>query len=400
VKEVYSLLKCHRFNNIFFMDGDFLYLLVCKFNMKFFFQPLLYCALYCLPFFEPVNAQTQFTSSRPAINQVFSSKDLFENDEVLSIKLTGDIRELINDREEKAKYHSLIFSYKTDSSEVSFPVEARTRGHFRKEAGNCDYPPILLHFLKNAVPDSSVFKGQTKLKLVMPCQGDEYVIREWMVYKMYELITPKSFRAKLVRVELNDSKRKKTFAPFYGILLEEEEHMAIRNQTVLLKNKMQPQQIDPGCFLTMAVFEYLIGNTDWSVQYLQNIKLLAADSNAVPVTVPYDFDHAGVVNTPYAKPAEELEMSSVIERRYRGYCVPDMKKFDSVIALYNHLKTAFYQLYTGCHLLDAKYIKATVSYFDEFYKTINDPVSLRKEFSYPCDKNKTGNVVIKGMKND
>ncbi|MFI5185325.1 MAG: hypothetical protein ACHQF0_01225 [Chitinophagales bacterium] len=368
--------------------------------MKFFLQLSLFGALYCLPFFTLVNAQTPFTSSVSAINQPSSPRDFFDNDGVLSIKLSGNLRELINDRGENPKYHSLIFSYKADRTEVSFAVEARTRGHFRKEAGNCNYPPILLHFLKSDSLNASIFKGQTTLKLVMPCQGDEYVVREWMVYKMYELITPKSFRARLVRVELNDTKKKKSTSPFYGILLEEEEHMALRNQTVLLKRKMRPEQIDPGSFLTMAVFEYLIGNTDWSVQYLQNIKLLATDSNSVPVTVPYDFDHAGVVNTPYAKPAEELEMSSVMERRYRGYCVPDMKKFDSVIALYNHLKTAFYQMYTGCELLDAKYIKTTISYFDEFYKTVNDPVSLQKEFSYPCDKNKTGNVVIKGMKND
>jgi hypothetical protein len=232
----------------------------------------------------------------------------------------------------------------------------------------------------------------------MPCQGDEYVVREWMVYKLYELITAKSFKARLVSVEFEDTKKSKTAAPFYGILLEDEQQMATRNRNVLLKNKLQPQQTDPTCFLTMAVFEYCIGNTDWSVQYLQNIKLLAADSNSIPITVPYDFDHAGVVSAPYAKPAEELEMRSVLERRYRGYCVPDMKRFDSVVSLYNQLRPSIYYLYSNCSLLEAKYIKTTLAYFDEFYQTINDPVALQKEFSYPCDANKTGNVVIKGMK--
>ena len=44
-------------------------------------------------------------------------------------------------------------------------------------------------------------------------------------------------------------------------------------------------------------FEYMIGNTDWSVEYLQNIKLATVDSNSAPITIPYDFDHAGIVNT-------------------------------------------------------------------------------------------------------
>ena len=163
---------------------------------------------------------------------------------------------------------------------------------------------------------------------------------------------------------------------------------------------MRPDQTDQEAFLTMAVFEYLVGNTDWSVQYLQNIKLLAPDSSAVPATVPYDFDLAGIVDAPYAKPAEELDMNSVRQRRYRGYCIYDMKKFEPVIALYNRLKKDIYSIYTGCPLLDEKYKKATVKYLDEFYATINDPKKWQKDFTYPCDPNGTGNVVIKGLRED
>ncbi len=134
------------------------------------------------------------------------------------------------------------------------------------------------------------------------------------------------------------------------------------------------------------------------IQYLQNIKLIAADSNAVPTTVPYDFDMSGLVSTPYARPAEELNMISVRQRRYRGYCMQDMKKFDETIALYNNLKKDIYGVIENCPLLDAKYISSTLKFFDEFYATINNAASLKKEFGYPCDKNGTGNVVIKGLR--
>ena len=333
-------------------------------------------------------------------HEVSSEAGLFETDEVLDIKLTGNIRELMNDRADNPQYHPLVVSYKQeDGSEISISAEAKTRGHFRRTMGNCTYPPLQLHFSKSDTLFGSIFKEQNKLKLVVPCQGYEYVIREWLVYRMYNLVTPKSFRTRLVKVELNDTKRKKAVTPFYGILLEEEQQMAKRNHDVLIKRQTRPEQTDPDAFLKMAVFEYLIGNTDWSVQY-QNIKLLAADSTAVPIAVPYDFDHAGVVGAPYAKPAEELQMNSVRERRYRGYCIPDMKRFDDVIAFYNHLRTDIYKLYADCSLLDIKYVKATTLYFDEFYNTINNPIALQKEFSYPCDKNGTGNVVIKGLKED
>ncbi len=98
----------------------------------------------------------------------------------------------------------------------------------------------------------------------MPCQGEQYIIREWLVYKLYNLITPKSFRARLVKIKLEDEKDKKHPSPFYGMLLEEEQQMAKRNGSVSINKKLRPEQTDNNSFLTMAVFEYLIGNTDWS----------------------------------------------------------------------------------------------------------------------------------------
>jgi hypothetical protein len=258
----------------------------------------------------------------------------------------------------------------------------------------------LIQFPKDGPQLSSAFREQKKLKLVMPCQGEEYVIREWLVYKLYNLVTPKSFRARLVKVKLEDARNKKSIAPFYGILLEEEKQMAKRNRAVAVEQKLRPEQTQADAFLNMTVFQYLIGNTDWSVQYLHNIKLLMPESQAVPVTVPYDFDHAGIVNAPYAHPAEELRMRSVRERRYRGYCMQDMKAFEPVIAQYNRLKNDIYKTYSDCPLLDAKYIKSTLQYLDEFYATINNPKAWQKEFGYPCDKKGTGNVVIKGLKEE
>ena len=328
-------------------------------------------------------------------------KDLFGSDEVLSITLKGNIRELLNDRATKSTYRSVTLSYLSkDSNAVTIPVQMKTRGHFRKIKGNCKYPPLQISFPADVSGLSPLFSGQTKLKLVMPCAGDEYVVREWLVYKIYNLVTPKSFRARLVRIELHDIKSKKQQGPFYGFLIEDEKNMAERNKASAVTQKLRPQETQQDAFLTMAVFQYLIGNTDWSVQYLQNIKLLKTDSYPQVITVPYDFDHAGIVNAPYAQPAEELLMKSVQERRYRGYCMTDLKVFEKPIALYNGLKNDIYNLYTKNNLLDEKYIKSVTRYLDEFYATINDPRAWQKDFAYPCDKNGTGNVVIKGLKED
>jgi hypothetical protein len=167
---------------------------------------------------------------------------------------------------------------------------------------------------------------------------------------------------------------------------------------VSVERKLLPEHVKRQEFLEMAVFQYLIGNTDWSIEYLQNIKLLAADSTSQPTAVPYDFDHAGIVNAPYAKPAEELVMSSVRERRYRGYCLKDLREFEGVIERYVTLKNDIYGLYADCTLLDDNFKNQIKKYLDGFYKTVNNEKSWQRAFSYPCNKNGTGNVVIAGLK--
>ena len=328
--------------------------------------------------------------------------ELFETNDVLNIKLSGDLRNLFNDRDDNAKYHAITVSYvAADGKIISIPAKAKTRGNFRRKLGDCVYPPIWLDFSENKNLQTSLFNGQVRLKLVMPCRGDEYVIREYLLYRLYNLITEKSFRTRLVKIEAEDDRRKKKTGSFYGILLEEDKQMAKRNHCVLVKrNMLSKQSTEKDAFLKMAVFEYLIGNTDWSVEVQQNIRLLAKDSIGIPTTVPYDFDHAGLVNAPYALPAEELQMSSVRERRYRGYCIKDMKQFEGVIAFYNNLKKDIYALYTNCSLIDSKYLKSSLQYLDEFYSTINNPKKLQEEFGYPCLPNGTGNIIIKGMKED
>lgn len=328
------------------------------------------------------------------------SSELFNDDKLLEMTLSGDVTGLMKDRGEDPKYHNFKLSYKDSNDNlIDVPVQIKARGHFRKMKQNCNYPPLLLNFSKET-SINSIFSQQDKIKLVTPCRDEKYVVREYLVYKMYNLITPKSFKARLVKFDFasNDPKAK-DIEPLYGILLEEEDQMAKRNNAVSVETQLvKPQQTQADDFLNMAVFEYLIGNTDWSVQYRQNVKLIAKDSVSITSTVPYDFDHAGIIGAPYALPAPELQLGSTRERRYRGYCIKDMKQFDGVLSIYNQHKDDLYKLYTENALLDEGFKKSTVKYLDEFYKTINDPKRLKSEFQYPCRVDGTGNVVIQGLK--
>jgi hypothetical protein len=274
------------------------------------------------------------------------SSSLFDTEEIMELTLRGDLRTVFKDRGDDSQYYPATIQYQDDLELMNIPLRIKTRGHFRKMPSNCRYPPILLNFAKSTTPKSSVFAGQDKVKLVTPCQGDQYVIHEYLVYKLYNLITPKSFRARLMKVIYQDTLKNKSSDPYYGILLEEEKQMANRNlSNSLEKIGMRPEGTHKGDFLKMAVFQYMIGNTDWSVQYQQNIKLIFADSTSLPSTVPYDFDHAGIVRAPYANPAPELQLSSTLQRSYRGYCIPDMNQFKEVFETFNQLKNDFYAIF-------------------------------------------------------
>jgi hypothetical protein len=326
------------------------------------------------------------------------AQELFGSDSILQIKISGDLRSLMADDGDDPSQHPIDIQYQDDKGATRrLSIAARTRGNFRRTMGGCTYPPIMLLFHDSVKVAGTLFHQQKKLKLVMPCKGDQYVAKEYLAYRVYQLLTPMAFKARLVKLTLEDTRKNKTSEPFLAMLLEEEHQLATRNNMVSVEKKIGPRQAEVSAFHRMAVFEYFIGNTDWSVEYLQNVKLLAKDSNGIAYTVPYDFDHAGIVSPPYAKPAEQLELSSVRERRYRGYCLTDLNLLKPFFTEFQQARDKINSLYETASYLDASNKKTAVKFIDDFYKVMADEEKWKKEFAYPCDKNGTGNVIISGI---
>ena len=340
-----------------------------------------------------------FTSFHPKAeveNHVYNENGLFSHDSVLNIRLTGNIRTLLRDRSDEGQYHAVSISYADeDGQTVSIPIRSKTRGNFRRQKSNCTYPPLLLNFVKK-LTKNTLFEGQDKMKLVMPCTNDEFVVREYLAYKLYNLVTEKSYKARLVRVSLFDVQKNKEEGNFFGILLEEDDQMAERNGMKIIEKKMiQPQAIEKETFLKMTVFEYMIGNCDWSLPYLHNTRIMAFDSLSIPYVVPYDFDHSGFVSAPYAHPPEALNLSSTRERRYRGYCVEDLNEYKPIIDFYNRKKPEFYKTITDCPQASSRFVKSTISWLDDFYTTINNEKYLANDFLFPCRQQV--DYIIKGL---
>ena len=344
------------------------------------------------------------TSSSVALQaDTLSSKSqgLFDSNEVLELVLEGKVSELLEDRGEDPSYHLMKLHYREGNSpEASLDLRVRVRGNFRRLKENCKKPPLKFNFKKHEVPESSIFAGQKELKLVVPCDGEKYVVREYLTYKLYNLITDYSFRVRLVRFSYQDTDKNEFTDPVHAFLIEDQDILASRKEATLYdRNNLRPENIDEESFLRMSVFDYLIGNTDWSVQFQHNLKILFLDEDKVYVAVPYDFDLVGLVSSPYAKPAEALKLRSVRDRVYRGYCMKDLSRLEPILAEFHEIKPKIYALYIGNEMLEKNYIKSTIKYFDDFYETIDNRRKRNKAFSYPCKEYGTGNVVISGMDN-
>jgi hypothetical protein len=70
-----------------------------------------------------------------------------------------------------------------------------------------------------------------------------------------------------------------------------------------------------------VLFQYLIGNTDFSFAALHNTRAVQLrDGTVLPVA--YDFDFSGLVAAHYATPDPRMGIRKVTERRFRGPCKP------------------------------------------------------------------------------
>jgi hypothetical protein len=311
---------------------------------------------------------------------------LFQKKEVLKITVESNMKVLLKDRGENPIYHWGRLTYMDEQGDsVVLPLKIKVRGNFRRSAVNCKFPPLMLDFPQKK-GKKTLFHGQNKLKLVTECQKEDYVFHEYLTYEMYNLVTPFSFKARLTEVTYIDSAGKRKPEVAYGFFLENEEQLGKRNRAKNFYNKnLSMALMDSVDMATVALFEYLIGNNDWSIGALHNIKLFT-QTGKLFIPVPYDFDHAGIVEAPYALPPPQLEIASVRERLYRGLNYsPNV--FQMAFDKFNSLKPQIYALYEGNPLLSSSYIKRTTKYIDEFYEAINDPKAIKKYFVAGRTKN-------------
>jgi hypothetical protein len=329
----------------------------------------------------PVHWQLPADTAGPAPHRLFDSA------EPIDIAITADFRAVGKDRGTEKRLHPGVLSYRSPAGDtVSVNVQLRTRGHYRLRL--CEYPPLKVDFDRTAVAHT-LFAHQGSLKLVVQCRGNRtyanYLLEEYLIYRVSNLLTPLSFRARLARVTYVDSNGRNTPATRYAFFLEDDDRMARRNHMQVFEQKgIHQEETDFEQMGLLALFQYLIGNTDWSVAALHNI-VLVRDSLGILFPVPYDFDWSGVISPPYAQPDPRLGIRTVRDRTYRGAC-RTADDFAPLFAQFNAAKDSIYALYRGQPDLEPKRVEQALGYYDEFYRTINEPRRAKRELIDACPR--------------
>lgn len=317
------------------------------------------------------------------------NRPLFRNHEPLALVLTSDFKALGKERDERSpKRFEATIAVGSDPASPGVSVKLGTRGHSRLRPVTCGFPPIRVEFPKDGTA-GTLFEGQKQLKLVTHCRDvddyEQYVLQEHLIYRIHNLLTPHSFRARLAKMTYVDAATRKPVATRFGMFVEDDDDVARRGdwRTIDIPNA-QFKDLDSDSLMLMMVFEYMIGNTDVSIVRVHNVRLMQDQTRKLH-PVPYDFDYSGIMETRYAVPDKRLGLTGVRDRLYRGPCRTEAE-LDPVLERFRAKKAETLALYDALPELKESNRKQARQYLEEFYSIIERKDRVKKVLVDGCKK--------------
>ena len=301
---------------------------------------------------------------------------LFRTAEPLAFTLAADFKVVNKDRQVDSpkRFPGVLTVNGERGQPVAIPVQVSTRGNLRLNPKACSFVPLRVEFSKEEAKGTA-FQRQGSLKLVTHCQNsgeyEQYVLGESLAYKIANVLTPASFRIRVARATYLDSTTGKTLTTRWAIFIEDQDDVARRMQgRIAALEKLLFRNLDQPSLLRVTVFQALIGNTDYSIHALHNVRLIQ-DPEGVLRPVAYDFDSSGLVNPPYAAPDPRLQLSSVRDRRYRGPCL-SVEGLEPTLAEFRAKKAEILALYDAEAGLTERHRDAAKHYLKDFFDIIAD----------------------------
>jgi hypothetical protein len=304
----------------------------------------------------------------------------FDSEGVTEITLSTDMSLLVK-KKSREEYQPAHISWVTESGDsVAMDVKIRARGNIRKQV--CYYPPIRITFPKKS------FKFR-KTKWVNSCSdnngNEQWLLKEYLAYKIFNILTDKSFKTRLFHITYKNTKKDKAFTR-YGYIIEHEDELALRlggkvyEPKILKESLLEPEQLN-----LYTAFQYLIGNTDWAFLNRHNVEIITDPSKGMLLAIPYDFDYSGLVDAEYAVPHETVPIDDVSDRFNKGLCMTEAE-CQAVCKIFIEKKNEIMQEVENFSLLNKKTKAWVIDYFEDFFEVIENPKSATRCFVRDCKK--------------
>jgi hypothetical protein len=308
----------------------------------------------------------------------------------LDVVIETNFKTLKSDKEEEQWQPAVFKVLQGDSVAFRLDIQVAARGNMRKKT--CDFPPVKIRFYKEEMENDSI-ADINELKLVTSCknteQNEEWVQREYLIYELYNRVTEQSFRVKSASVRFEDTEKKGRYQESYSFFIESVKELSARIGGTPIRPKIVSSRIiDSLSYDRMSVFQYMIGNTDWSVRVRHNIKVIFIDSINSAVAIPYDFDYSGAVNTDYAVPnTDYYPIESVRDRYYLGLC-RSSAHYKQIFDFYLSKEKDLLAHCEQVAYLPKGAKKEMAGYFGEFFNVLRNPKTARREIENNCNKGK------------
>lgn len=317
-------------------------------------------------------------------------KPLFAASDPIHIVIQAPIPALARKRSSDAAIEGTL----TDPGGQPLPISLTLRGITRRASDICQFPPLKVEF-STPPGANSLFSGQKKLKLVTHCRNapsfQQYVLLEYSAYRMYNLLTPYSFRVRLANIDYRDSNGAPIVSRI-GYFLEDLGDVARRNgmQQTHAPQKFDMTALSPPDAARYALFQHMIANHDWSMRAgpagkdcCHNAELIGPLALGSVVPIPYDFDFSGYVNAPYATPPDVLGINNVRQRFYRGYCVHNNEVLAAARQM-RELRPQMIAAVTSTPGLEPSTQGRAIAFLDGFFADISSDASVSERLLKRC----------------
>ena len=323
--------------------------------------------------------------------QVLPAQGLFRDTVPLQVTIVTDMKALLRDRDTtKFVPHAATVTYRDAAgTDRKFPATLRTRGHFRRQNKNCDFPPLKLEFKRDSVKNL-LFQGNSTLKITTSCRPsvpeyEQYVLGEYALYRAYQAVSPKYFRTRLARITYHDATGQVNDVVSWAFFVEDDKEVAKKHGLAVDQTQGALfDDLDERQLAITSLFEFMVANTDWSVSSLHNVALMR-DSTLAFHIVAFDFDWSGAVNPRYAVPDYRLNLRTVTDRLYRGPC-KTVESWQPVFERFNAARPQIEATYASLPGLDPRRARTTLTFFADFYKMIGDPKAARRATTEGCQQ--------------